>query len=148
METSLRVFCGEHMSDEEQFAISDKYWLITCALQLVNFPLALPGTKVYNAIQARKIAMTILESVAAKAKLSMAEGNEPTCLVDAWVKEMIDARAGRGDGDQEERRALAREFSDHEIAMVVLSFLFASQDAMTSALVNTLSVYPFFFVWL
>nr|AFV30197.1 C22-sterol desaturase [Phaffia rhodozyma]AFV30199.1 C22-sterol desaturase [Phaffia rhodozyma]AFV30200.1 C22-sterol desaturase [Phaffia rhodozyma]AFV30201.1 C22-sterol desaturase [Phaffia rhodozyma] len=137
METSLRVFCGEHMSEEEQFAISDKYWLITCALQLVNFPLALPGTKVYNAIKARKIAMTILEDVSAKSKRSMAEGNEPTCLIDAWMKEMIDAKAGKGESSAEERKALSREFSDHEIAMVVLSFLFASQDAMTSALVNT-----------
>jgi len=46
METSLRVFCGEYLSDAEEHAISDKYWLITLALQLVNFPFAIPGTKV------------------------------------------------------------------------------------------------------
>lgn len=47
METSLRVFCGNYISDKEEHAISDKYWLITVALQLVNFPFAIPGTKVY-----------------------------------------------------------------------------------------------------
>lgn len=65
----------------------------------------------------------------------MAAGEEITCLVDAWIHEMIEARAGRG--DEEDRKVLVREFSDHEIALVVLSFLFASQDAMTSAIVNT-----------
>lgn len=138
METSLRVFCGSYISEAEEFAISDKYWLITLALQLVNFPFAIPGTKVYNAIQARKIAMNILMSVAAKSKVAMAEGGEVTCLVDAWIKEMIDARLGQGDQNEEDRKVLIREYSDKEIAMVVLSFLFASQDAMTSAIVRPL----------
>lgn len=132
MEVSLRVFCGKHISEADEKAIGEKYWLITRALELVNFPLALPGTNVHAAIGARKIAMTILQDVAAKSKLSMAAGDEPTCLVDAWIKSMIDARAG--EGDEEDRKVLVREFSDHEIAMVVLSFLFASQDAMSSSI--------------
>ncbi len=133
METSLRVFCGDYISDAGAQEISDKYWLITLALELVNFPLALPGTKVYNAIQARKIAMKHLEAASAASKIRMASGAEPSCLLDAWVTEMIQARAGNGEDEQ--RRVLSREYSDHEIAMVVLSFLFASQDAMTSAIV-------------
>lgn len=60
METSLRVFCGNYLRQEQCDAISEKYWLITRALELVNFPLAVPGTKVYKAIQARKIAMDML----------------------------------------------------------------------------------------
>ncbi|KAJ9097754.1 hypothetical protein QFC21_004792 [Naganishia friedmannii] len=133
METSLRVFCGNHISDEAAQEISDKYWLITLALQLVNFPLAIPGTNVWNAIKARKIAMKHLTAAAGASKKRMAEGAEPDCLLDAWMSEMIAARAG--DGDEEKKRVLSREYSDHEIAMVVLSFLFASQDAMTSAIV-------------
>lgn len=135
MEVSLRVFCGKHISPEDERAIGEKYWLITRALELVNFPLALPGTNVHAAIGARKIAMAILMDVAAKSKLSMAAGDEPTCLVDAWIKSMIDARTGAdGPDDEETRNVLVREFSDHEIAMVVLSFLFASQDAMSSSI--------------
>ena len=133
METSLRVFTGNHMDDAAAAEISDKYWLITVALQLVNFPLALPGTNVYNACQARKVAMKHLTAAAASSKRFMAEGNEPTCLLDAWIGEMISAR--QGSGEEEQRRVLSREYTDHEIAMVVLSFLFASQDAMTSAIV-------------
>ncbi|KAH7340371.1 cytochrome P450 sterol C22-desaturase [Rhizoctonia solani] len=123
MEASLRVFCGRHIPTEAAYEISDKYWLITKALELVNFPLAIPGTKVWNAIQARKAAMTYLTDAARKSKIAMAAGHEPECLIDEWVKEMMS-------GDEKKK-----EYSDHEMAMVVLSFLFASQDAMSSAII-------------
>lgn len=38
METSLRVFCGEYIAQSNVKEISDKYWQITKALELVNFP--------------------------------------------------------------------------------------------------------------
>lgn len=57
MESSLRVFCGQYMPAHATAEISEKYWLITKALELVNFPFAFPGTKVWKAIQARKVAM-------------------------------------------------------------------------------------------
>ncbi|KAJ7139673.1 cytochrome P450 [Mycena epipterygia] len=124
MDTSLRVFCGNHIPERATKEISDKYWAITLALELVNFPLALPGTKVYKAIQARKVAMTWLEMAARNSKIEMANGGEPTCMLDQWVQVLNDpAYKGR------------REFSDHEMAMVVFSFLFASQDAMSSGLI-------------
>lgn len=124
METSLRVFCGNHIPEHGAKEISDKYWMITVALELVNFPLAIPGTKVYNAIQARKAAMKWLELAARKSKESVAAGNPPECMLEEWVTILNDpAYKGR------------REFSDHEMAMVVFSFLFASQDAMSSGLI-------------
>lgn len=124
METSLRVFCGSHLPDEAPREISDNYWAITVALELVNFPLALPGTKVYRAIQARKVALAWLELAAKRSKEAMAQGKEPGCMLDEWVTLLNDpAYKGR------------REFSDREMAMVVFSFLFASQDAMSSGLI-------------
>lgn len=136
METSLRVFCGNYIPDEGARQISDQYWLITLALELVNFPFAFPGTKVYRAIQARKNAMKWFEHTAAESKKRMAAGEEVTCLTDAWIKAMVDAREDRKneDLDAAQRRVLLRDFSDREIAMVLLSFLFASQDALSSAL--------------
>lgn len=38
METSLRVFCGSYISEENAKEVSAKYWQITQALELVNFP--------------------------------------------------------------------------------------------------------------
>ncbi|KIY45234.1 cytochrome P450 [Fistulina hepatica ATCC 64428] len=124
MVTSLRVFCGYHIPDDAVDEISDKYWFITCSLELVNFPFAFPGTKVYAAVQARKVAMMWLEHAAAESKKLVASGAEPTCLLDQWNQVLSDpAYKGR------------RDFSDHEMAMTVFSFLFASQDAMSSGLV-------------
>ncbi|KAL0950655.1 hypothetical protein HGRIS_007442 [Hohenbuehelia grisea] len=124
MDTSLRVFCGNHIPEEAAIEISDKYWDITKALELVNFPFAIPGTKIYKAIQARKSAMNWLELAAKNAKIAMAQGAEPECLLDHWLVTLADpSYKGK------------REFTDHEMAMVVLSFLFASQDAMSSGLI-------------
>ncbi|KAJ7022074.1 cytochrome P450 sterol C22-desaturase [Mycena alexandri] len=124
MDTSLRVFCGNHIPPHATKEISEKYWAVTQALELVNFPFAWPGTKVYKAIQARKVAMYWLELAAFNSKKEMATGAEPSCLLDRWVQTLNDpAYKGR------------REFSDHEMAMVVFSFLFASQDAMSSGLI-------------
>ncbi|KAI0063178.1 cytochrome P450 sterol C22-desaturase [Artomyces pyxidatus] len=124
MVTSLRVFCGNHLPDQAAKEISEKYWDITLALELVNFPLAIPGTKVYRAVQARKVALTWLELAAFRSKEAMAAGKEAECMLDEWVKILADpSYKGR------------REFSDHEMAMVVFSFLFASQDAMSSGLI-------------
>lgn len=136
METSLRVFCGSYISAEVAQQISDEYWLITRALELVNFPFAFPGTKVYRAIQSRKNAMKWFEHAARESKKRMAAGEEVHCLTDGWVRAMLDAREDRQNPDlsAEQRRVLLRDFSDREIAMVLLSFLFASQDAMSSGL--------------
>jgi len=124
MDTSLRVFCGNHIPEHAAREINEKYWAITQALELVNFPLALPGTKVYKAIQARKVALRWLELAAHNSKIAMANGAEPECMLDEWVQSLADPTyKGR------------KEFSDLEMAMVVFSFLFASQDAMSSGLI-------------
>jgi C-22 sterol desaturase len=124
MEASLRIFCGNHIPEQAAVEISEKYWAITQALELVNFPLAIPGTKVYKAIQARKVAHHWLELAAHNSKIAMAQGAEPECMIDEWVKSISDPTyKGR------------KEFSDREMAMVVFSFLFASQDAMSSGLI-------------
>jgi len=124
METSLGVFCGKHIPEHAAEEINEKYWAITQSLELVNFPLALPGTKVYKAIQARKVAMHWLELAAHNSKIAMANGAEPECMLDEWVISLADSNyKGR------------KEFSDLEMAMVVFSFLFASQDAMSSGLI-------------
>ncbi|KAK8843391.1 hypothetical protein IAR55_007048 [Kwoniella newhampshirensis] len=134
METSLSVFLGPYVTAAQKQEINDKYWLITIALELVNFPFAIPGTKVYNAVQARKLVMKYLMAASAASKIKMADpDNEPACLLDGWTRAMQSARQAKDDG--EETKLLSREYSDREIGMVLLSFLFASQDAMSSAIV-------------
>jgi C-22 sterol desaturase len=154
LETSLRVFCGDYITEQGTRDISDSYWCITKALELVNFPLAVPGTKVYRAIQARKVAVRWFEFASAESKKRIAAGGTPNCLVDRWVREMLASKAAPGhsvvDADDDVKSVPIREFTDNEIALVlfvralcpaydqpftrVQSFLFASQDAMTSGI--------------
>ena len=135
METSLCVFLGPYLTPEQRQEINERYWLITVALELVNFPFAFPGTKVYNAIKARKFVMKHLEAASAASKKRMADPNEESqCLLDEWSRAMIESRRGANE-DGEQAKLLSREYSDREIGMVVLSFLFASQDAMSSGIV-------------
>lgn len=131
MHSSLRVFCGNHIPKEAIFKISDEYWKITKALELVNFPLAIPGTKIWGAIQSRKAAMKFLEAACAKSKEYISASGEVSCMIDAWVKDVLDAKEKAA----AEGAKAPREFSDREMALVVLSFLFASQDAMSSAVI-------------
>ena len=134
METSLSVFLGPYVTPAERLEINEQYWLITKALELVNFPLALPGTMIYNAIQGRKLVMKYLMAASAESKRRMADPTrEPECLLDEWTRAMVLSRKSGEDGD-EQTRLLSREYSDKEIGLVLLSFLFASQDAMSSAI--------------
>lgn len=81
MDTSLSVFIGPYLTEAQKQEINDKYWLITISLELVNFPLAIPGTKVYNAIQARKTVMKYLSAASAASKIRMEDDEaEPECL--------------------------------------------------------------------
>ena len=135
METSLVVFLGPYLTVAQRQELNDKYWLITLALQLVNFPFAIPGTKIYNAVKARKLVMKYLMAACAASKIRMQEPHaESECLLDEWIKAMMDSRRGANE-DGEQAKLLSREYSDREIGMVILSFLFASQDAMSSAIV-------------
>ncbi|KAM0792936.1 hypothetical protein ACM66B_002695 [Microbotryomycetes sp. NB124-2] len=136
METSLRVFCGEHIKEENVREISDKYWQITTALELVNFPFAFPGTKVWRACRARDVAVGYLKAAAASSKAKMASGAQADCLLDAWVEQILAAKAFRENKEEgaERPNLILREYSDHEMALVLLSFIFASQDAMSSSL--------------
>jgi len=128
MHISLKVFCGDHIPDHAVATIVDRYWVISIALQLVNFPFAIPGTATYRAIQARKEAMKFFTQAAAGAKAAVAAGKEVDCMLEEWVVEIGKAQAAG---------KLNRDFTDREMGLVILSFLFASQDAMSSGIVYT-----------
>ncbi|TPX32875.1 hypothetical protein SmJEL517_g04074 [Synchytrium microbalum] len=137
MDTSISVFCGDYISEEVTLEISEKFRCITAALDLVNFPLALPGTRVWHAIQARKYIVHHFEIAASKSKARMEHGEPVTCLMDAWIQWMLGSQEGldeNGVEDSPKRKDERRSFSDNEIALTVLTFLFASQDATTSGL--------------
>ncbi|KAK0714630.1 cytochrome P450 61 [Lasiosphaeris hirsuta] len=137
---SCRTFVGHYISDEAVKKIADDYYLITEALELVNFPIIIPFTKTWYGKKAADMVLIEFSKCAAKSKVRIAAGGEVTCILDAWVKSMFDSgkwREAEASGTTlegvEKPNPLVREFSDYEIAQTIFTFLFASQDATSSA---------------
>ena len=134
---SLRTFCGTYITDDQVKVISDNYFRITEALELVNFPIILPFTKPWYGKKMADMTMDIFENCAAMAKKSIAAGGEVGCTMDAWVKLMIDSKKAEEAAGPEmtkaEKKSLVREFTNKEISETIFTFLFASQDATSSA---------------
>lgn len=137
---ACRVFVGHYMPDSAMKQIADDYYKVTAALELVNFPMILPFTKPWYGKKAADMVLDEFAKCAAKSKVSMAAGGEATCILDYWVQsiqasERYRQRLAAGEEvDASEKPAqVLRQFSDFEISMTLFTFLFASQDATSSA---------------
>lgn len=125
---SLRAFCGNYITEDQIRKVADDYYLVTAALELVNFPIIIPFTKTWYGKRTADMAMRIFEDCAQQAKDHIAKGGEPICVMDAWCKLMHDAK----NKNDEDSRLLHREFSNKEISEAIFTMLFASQDASSS----------------
>jgi C-22 sterol desaturase len=137
---SCRTFVGHYISDEAVKKIADDYYCITAALELVNIPLSIyvPYTKVWRGKRAADGVLAEFTKCAAASKINMAAGGTPTCIIDRWISAMIESKqysddTAAGIEDGEKPSVLLREFTDFEIAQTMFTFLFASQDASSSA---------------
>lgn len=137
---SCRTFVGYYMSDEAVQKVADDYYLITAALELVNFPIILPYTKTWYGKKAADMVLDEFTKCAAKSKARMAAGGDVSCIMDAWVKAQQDSAKYRAKieqgihvDDSEKPPQVLRDFTDYEIAQTIFTFLFASQDATSAA---------------
>ncbi|PMD23201.1 cytochrome P450 [Hyaloscypha hepaticicola] len=137
---SCRTFVGHYISDEAIKKIADDYYNITAALELVNFPIIIPFTKTWYGKKAADMVLDEFSKCAAKSKVRMSAGGDITCIMDGWVKAQLDSanwreREAKGLSMEgiEKPASLLREFTDYEISQTVFTFLFASQDATSSA---------------
>jgi len=139
---SCRTFFGDYISPSAVKRIADDFYLVTAALELVNVPLSLyiPGTKPWRGKRTADAVHAEFARCAAACKAAMAlPGAEPACVVDHWVLHMFASNryrahlAAGGDPELHKPPTLIREFSNQEIAETLFTFLFASQDASSSA---------------
>ncbi|KAF2668615.1 sterol C-22 desaturase [Microthyrium microscopicum] len=137
---SCRTFVGHYMSDDTVKQIADDYYNITAALELVNFPIIIPFTKTWYGKKAADVVLVEFAKCAAKSKVRMLAGGKMDCILDGWVTSMIKSKeyrekieAGIEVPTSEKPDMLIRWFSDFEISMTLLTFLFASQDATSAA---------------
>lgn len=125
---SLKAFCGDYITEDQIRKVADDYYLVTAALELVNFPIIIPFTKTWYGKKTADMTMKIFEQCAQMAKDHIAAGGESVCVLDAWCSLMHDAKSK----DDAESKLLHREFSNREMSEAIFTFLFASQDASSS----------------
>ncbi|PQE27852.1 Cytochrome P450 protein [Rutstroemia sp. NJR-2017a BBW] len=137
---SCRTFFGDYISQDAVKKIADDFYLATAALELVNVPLSLyiPFTKPWLGKRTADAVHVEFAKCAAACKANMATGATPTCVVDHWVLHMMESekyrtRIAAGETDVEKPTNLIREFTNEEIGETLFTFLFASQDASSSA---------------
>ncbi|GMM31024.1 C-22 sterol desaturase [Martiniozyma asiatica (nom. inval.)] len=122
---SLRTFCGDYITEDQVKKIADDYYLVTAALELVNFPIIIPFTKTWYGKRTADMTMKIFEECAEMSKKAIANGKKPNCVMDEWIKSMYNSQ-------QDGEKSKLRMFSNKEISEAVFTFLFASQDASSS----------------
>lgn len=135
---SCRAFVGYYLPDDKVKRIADDYFHITEAMELVNFPIIIPFTRTWYGKKCADYVLEQFEECAALAKERMEAGGEVGCTLDAWVRNMIDTREYEKAGGKEQTEipppgVHIRTFTDAEIAQTLFTFLFASQDASSSA---------------
>ncbi|KAL1867366.1 hypothetical protein Plec18167_008637 [Paecilomyces lecythidis] len=137
---SCRTFFGDYISQDAVKRIADDFYLVTAALELVNIPLSMyiPLTKAWLGKRTADAIHTEFTKCAAACKANMAAGAPPTCIVDHWVLHMIKSNRYReqvaaGEPEVAKPTNLIREFTNEEIGETLFTFLFASQDASSSA---------------
>eukprot|EP00041_Stephanoeca_diplocostata_P007449 m.105917 g.105917 ORF g.105917 m.105917 type:complete len:500 (-) comp16882_c0_seq1:75-1574(-) len=124
-DASQESFVGPYIDAATKVKLTDD--ILTFTLGFLCFPCPLPFTGLGKAIAARNRIIAILEDIAKKSKEFVVAGGQPRCVMDYWAKEISENPRGF-------------EVSDHDMAATVLDFLFASQDATTSAVVWALDI--------
>lgn len=135
---SCRTFVGHYMSEETVKKIADDFYKITAALDLVNFPIIIPFTRTWYGKKCADMVLAAFEDCAEKSKAHIEAGGEINCTLDAWVKNMYDSReyekaGGKNQTEVPPPAVNIRMFTNYEIAQTLFTFLFASQDASSSA---------------
>ncbi|MFS7889735.1 putative cytochrome P450 [Helianthus anomalus] len=123
LETSQNVFVGPYLSNESRKRFEVEYNLF--AAGLTALPIDLPGFAFRNARVAVPRLVETLAVCVENSKSKMKSGQEPTCLVDFWI---------RGAEAEQAREKLPLHTSSTEIAGHLFDFLFAAQDASTASL--------------
>ncbi|GKV36985.1 hypothetical protein SLEP1_g45061 [Rubroshorea leprosula] len=124
LETSQTVFIGKYLSREARDRFREDYNFFNNGL--MKLPIDLPGFAFRNARLAVDRLVTTLTTCAAQSKSIMAEGEEPSCLIDFWMQELVREIA--------QSQTPPPHSSDTEISSYLFDFLFAAQDASTSSL--------------
>ncbi|KAF2068456.1 hypothetical protein CYY_010217, partial [Polysphondylium violaceum] len=122
MDISTAVFVGSQTEEKIRDEIAKNFFLMNEGF--LCLPIDFPGTTLRKAINARVRLVELFTQIIDNSRERMGKGEKPQSLIDLWVEYFLSC--------PEEQRD---ELSNDTIIFTLLSFMFASQDAMTSSLV-------------
>jgi len=128
MAASIDSFVGPRNAGRHRLEIIRLYYIMNQGF--LSFPINLPGTTLWKSIKAREALIALLIEIGRDCHKNLLAGAEPEGMIDVWIKHMIE-RDGRGEMPYKTLET---------VAYAIMSFMFASQDATTSALVWTLAL--------
>ncbi|KAL9668755.1 hypothetical protein QQ045_006295 [Rhodiola kirilowii] len=126
LETSQTVFVGPYLTEEAREMFKEDYNLFNVGL--MKLPIDLPGFSFRKARFAVSRLVKTLADCARQSKSNMLTGQEPTCLVDFWMQELLRETA------EHDTHQPPPHYTDLEMGGHLFDFLFAAQDASTSSL--------------
>ena len=130
--TSQTVFVGPYLEAPEAFS---KFYL-QMTQGFISLPINFPGTGLWKAIKGREEIQRVLTRAVRLSKEKMGSGQQAQCLLDFWTEQVLEEiRTAESKGEP-----LPHYASDFEMACVVMDFLFASQDASTASLTQTVAL--------
>eukprot|EP01132_Coremiostelium_polycephalum_P003755 gene3755-4675_t len=122
MAISTSVFVGPQTPTHIKEEIAKNFFVMNEGF--LCLPIDLPGTTLRKAIQARVRLVELFTLIIEDSRKRMSAKESPQSLIDLWVEYFLNC-------DEAERD----ELSNDTIIFTLLSFMFASQDALTSSLV-------------
>ena len=126
------AFLGPYLKDFKHF----QRLMTTMGQGFSSLPINFPGSGVWHTIRARKEVESILEAVVRHSKENMCSGKKPQCLVDFWTQNILNEIA---EAEQNGQPPPVYS-SDFKMAITVMDFLFAAQDASTSSLAQSVAL--------
>ncbi|GKB90078.1 cytochrome P450 710A11-like protein [Tanacetum coccineum] len=128
LETSQNVFVGPYLSSESRTRFDIDYDLFNVGT--MKLPIDLPGFAFRKARLAVSRLVKTLSVCAEDSKNKMKLGQDPTCLVDFWIKDAVrEIDLAEAAGEKPSPHTSSVEIGGH-----LFDFLFAAQDASTSSL--------------
>lgn len=131
--SSQEAFMGPYLTDEMRDMLEENILVFT--MGFLSFPVPYIGG-LRKAIQSKNGIEAAIREIVPKARAYIAkQGGEPRCLLEHWQAQIV--LAAKELGCEPEN---VPNCSDDDIALCVLDFLFAAQDATNSGLTYALDV--------
>lgn len=130
--SSQEAFLGPYLTDEMRVLFEQNILVFT--MGFLSLPIPYFGG-LRKAIQAKHRIEDTVKEIVPKAREYVAAGGKPRCLLEHWQAQIAQTAKELNCDHQE-----VPYFSDENVAVVVLDFLFAAQDATNSGLTYALDV--------